>query len=145
MLNKIWDIEDNHSSTLYGIKCGFLMGRTDRFKEPFLRYCRKRLLCDRVPYAVEAYPEGEKRHLSGESALFVRIISEGIFGIVPESLKSFSFDPNICQGIGDISLSKIHICGNIYDISIKENNWQVSKNGRLILSGIADGSRVLVN
>ena len=135
----IWD-----RSTLYGMKCAFIMGRTDRIKEPLLRYCHKRLLCDRVPYAVEAYPEGEKRHLSGESALFARIISEGIFGISPESLTSFSFDPNISQELGDVSLSKIHICGNIYDISVMGNNWQVCKNGRLIQSGIANGSRVVI-
>lgn len=135
----IWD-----RSTLYGMKCAFIMGRSDKMKEPLLKYCQKRLLCDRVPYAVEAYPEGGKRHLSGESALFARIVSEGIFGIVPESLTSFSFDPNICACLGDISLSRIHICGGIYDISVKDNNWQIYKNGQLIQSGVADGRRVVI-
>lgn len=135
----IWD-----RSTLYGMKCAFIMGRSEEMKEPLLRYCRKRLLCDRVPYAVEAYPEGGKRHLSGESALFARIISEGIFGIAPESLTSFSFDPNNCLELGDVTLSKIHICGSVYDISVKEKSWQVYKNGELISSGIADGNRIVI-
>ncbi len=135
----IWD-----RSTLYGMKCAFIMGRSDKMKEPLLRYCKKRLLCDRVPYAVEAYPEGGKRHLSGESALFARILSEGVFGIVPESLTSFSFDPNVGGDFGDISLSKIHICGAVYDISIKGKTWQVYKNGELTASGISDGGRVTV-
>lgn len=135
----IWD-----RSTLYGMKCAFIMGKGDIMKEPLLKYSKKRLLCDRVPYAVEAYPEGGKRHLSGESALFARIVSEGIFGIVPESLTSFSFDPNISEVFGDISLSKIHICGSIYDISVKGKDWKVFKNGQLIQSGVADGHRVVI-
>lgn len=136
----IWD-----RSTLYGMKCAYIMGNDDKMKDPLLRYCHKRLVCDRVPYAVEAYPEGGKRHLSGESALFVRIITEGIFGIVPESLTSFSFDPNNAESLGDISLSKIHICGAVYDIHIKGKHWEVSKNGHLEKSGVADGNRVVID
>ncbi|MBE6587323.1 MAG: hypothetical protein E7647_02780 [Ruminococcaceae bacterium] len=135
----IWD-----RSTLYGMKCAYIMGKGDKMNDPLLRYCKKRLLCDRVPYAVEAYPEGGKRHLSGESALFVRIVSEGIFGIVPESLTSFSFDPGNCGGLSDVTLSKIHICGAVFDISVNNGSWQVYKNGELINSGIADGRRVIV-
>lgn len=138
--NTIWD-----RSTLYGMKCAFMMGEAKKIKKPLLQYCHKRLLCERAPYAIEAYPEGERRQLSGESALFARIVSEGIFGIIPESLTSFSFDPNIFQGFGDVSLSKIHICGNIFDIIIKGENWQVFKNGELIKSGIADNSRVVIS
>ncbi len=135
----IWD-----RSTLYGMKCAYIMGEADKMREPLLRYCHKRLVCDRVPYAVEAYPEGGKRHLSGESALFVRIISEGIFGIVPESLTSFSFDPNNCESLGNLSLSKIHICGAVFDISVKGKSWEVYKNESLVASGIADGTRVVI-
>ena len=134
----IWD-----RSTLYGMKCAFIMGKAAEMKEPLIRYCRKRLLCDRVPYAVEAYPEGGKRHLSGESALLVRIVTEGIFGIRPEGLDSFSFDPNITE-LGDISLSRINICGASFDIHIKDNTWQVYKNGELTREGISDGKRVTV-
>ena len=137
--NTIWD-----RSTLYGMKCAYIMGKADKMKEPLLRYCKKRLLCDRVPYAVEAYPEGGKRHLSGESALFVRIVSEGIFGIIPESLTSFSFDPNNCRELGEVSLSKIHICGGIFDICVRDRHWDVYRNGQLIRSGVADGSRVVI-
>ena len=80
--------------------------------KPLLDYCHKRLVCDRVPYAVEAYPEGDKRHLSGESALFVRVITEGLFGIQPESLNSFSFVANIPDEMQEISLEKIFISGS---------------------------------
>lgn len=136
----IWD-----RSTLYGMKCAFMCAKGDRIKEPLLKYCNKRLLCDRVPYAVEAYPEGGKRHLSGESALFVRIVTEGIFGICPESLTSFSFDPNLSYDMGEMTLEKIHICGHVYDISIKGREWQVTRDGKPYKTGIADGSRVIVD
>ena len=136
----IWD-----RSTLYGMKCAFMAGAGDRILKPLLEYCKKRLLCDRVPYAVEAYPEGAKRHLSAESALFVRIITEGLFGIAPESLESFSFLPNIPEGMNEISLSGIHICGGVYDIKINKNTYSVSRNGKEILTGKTENKRVIVS
>ena len=136
----IWD-----RATLYGMKCGFMCNMGDIMTPTLIDYCNKRLLCDRVPYPVEAYPEGGKRHLSGESALFVRIITEGIFAISPESLTSFSFDPNIPRSFGNISLSKIFICGHSFDIHIKGLHWQVNKDGQLYKMGTANGSRVIVD
>ncbi|MBQ9847516.1 MAG: hypothetical protein IJO64_00455 [Clostridia bacterium] len=135
----IWD-----RSTLYGFKCAFLSGKGNRMLKPLLDYCRKRLLCDRVPYAVEAYPEGDKRHLSGESALFVRVITEGIFGIMPESLTSFSFVPRLPDGIPEISLERIYICGKCIDIKINSESFEVFVNGTLAEKGITNGERIVV-
>ncbi len=136
----IWD-----RSTLYGMKCAFMAGAGDRILTPLLKYCRKRLLCDRVPYAVEAYPEGAKRHLSAESALFVRVITEGLFGIRPESLESFSFVPAVPGKMEEISLSDIHICGDCYDIKINKNTYSVCRNGKEILAGKTENKRVTVS
>lgn len=135
----IWD-----RSTLYGMKCAFLSGEHKKMMKPLLDYCRKRLLCDRVPYAVEAYPEGGKRHLSGESALFVRVITEGLFGIMPESLDSFSFSARIPDEMQEMSLEKIFISGSCFDITINRNGYTVSENGSIIASGCADGKRVII-
>lgn len=135
----VWD-----RSTLYGMKCAFILGKGDRIMDFLLSYCKKRLLCDRVPYAVEAFPEGNKRHLSAESALFVRIITEGLFNIIPESLDSFSFVPRLPQGMPHIKLSKLYICGGCFDICIKSNEWYVSRDSKIILSGKTDGKRVTV-
>ena len=138
--NTIWD-----RSTLYGMKCAFLSGAGNRMIKPLLDYCRKRLLCDRVPYAVEAYPEGDKRHLSGESALFVRVITEGLFAILPESLKSFSFIPSLPEGFCGLSLRKIFICNSCFDIELDKNEYSVYENGVLIAMGFPDGKRVLID
>ena len=135
----IWD-----RSTLYGMKCAFLAGESRRMMKPLLDYCHKRLVCDRVPYAVEAYPEGDKRHLSGESALFVRVITEGIFGISPESLDSFSFIASLPEGLTSINLKKIFISGSCFDISIVGDRYSVFENGREIKSGVTNGERIVI-
>jgi len=135
----IWD-----RSTLYGMKCAFLAGEGEKMTEPLLRYCRKRLLCDRVPYAVEAYPEGGKRHLSGESALFVRVITEGLFGIIPESLDSFSFVPHLPSAFPHLYLHSLRICGACFDIKVERDGWQVFCDGKMIASGMTDGTRVTI-
>lgn len=136
----IWD-----RATLYGMKAAFLSGAGDRMAQPLFDYCHRRLVCDRVPYAVEAYPEGDKRHLSGESALFVRIITEGLFGILPESLSSFSFTPRYLPALGEIALSGIHIAGGVYAITVGADSWQVSCDGATVATGSTDGKRTTVS
>ncbi|HEX6184675.1 MAG TPA: hypothetical protein VFZ44_12395, partial [Pyrinomonadaceae bacterium] len=56
-------------STLYGLRGAFAAGATEKALEFLTYYSRRRLLGDHVPYPVEAYPEGNQRHLSAESAL----------------------------------------------------------------------------
>lgn len=136
----IWD-----RSTLYTLKCGFICGESDKTLSILTDYCKKRLLFHRVPYAVEAYPEGDRRHLSAESALFVRVITEGIFGISPESFDSFSFNPDNAACFGEISLSKIHICNHVFDISIKNGKWFVKKDKKLYKKGFIGKGRVIIN
>lgn len=133
----IWD-----RSTLYGMKAAFLAGAGEQMVQPLLTYCHKRLVCDRVPYAVEAYPEGGKRHLSGESALFARVVTEGIFGIMPESLDSFSFVPRLPSAFPEMRLENIRICGGCFDIHVGKDEWNVCDSGKEVARGKTDGKRV---
>ena len=135
----IWD-----RSTLYGLRCGFLCGFGDVFMEKLIKYCKNRLLGDRVPYPVEAYPEGSRRHLSGESALFVRIVTEGLFAIRPESLDSFSFIPRLPKGVDRLTLEKIKISGGCFDIHIANGKWTVKNNGKAIKEGQTTNNRITV-
>ena len=135
----VWD-----RSTLYGMKCAFLCGAGDWMLPRLLAYCHKRLVCDRVPYAVEAYPEGDRRHLSGESALLVRVITEGLFGISPEGLTSFSFVPQLPKGLKQMRLSRIHVAGDWYEISVNESEWTVIGNNGTVARGSTDARRVLI-
>ncbi len=133
----IWD-----RSTLYGMKAAFLAGAGEQMLAPLLAYCHKRLVCDRVPYAVEAYPEGGKRHLSAESALFARVVTEGIFGIMPESLDSFSFVPRLPSAFPEMRLQNVRICGGCFDIHVGKDEWHVTEGGKEIARGKTDCVRV---
>lgn len=126
------------------MKCAFLNGRGNQMMEHLLTYCRKRLVCDCVPYAVEAYPEGGKRQLSGESALFVRAITEGLFGILPEGLDSFSFIPNLPKNLDRMSLKSVPIGGGCFDFFVERDNWKITENGALIAEGKTNGKRVVI-
>jgi len=136
----IWD-----RSTLYGFRAAFQCGQAQRVWQPFMGYCRRRLLGDRVPYAVEAYPEGGKRHLSGESALFFRIITEGLLGIQPESLRSFSFVPRLPEEMPHLYLDHLNISGHRWCIQVEKETWQVRKDGALYAQGKTDGKRVTIS
>lgn len=133
----IWD-----RSTLYGLKAAFLAGQGDRIMDFLLRYCRKRLLCDRVPYAVEAYPEGGKRHLSAESALLFRVVTEGVLAIRPESLSAFSFIPSLPKGLPHLHLSQLYIGGHCWNIRLEQEGWFVLRDGVFCAMGSCSDSRV---
>lgn len=135
----IWD-----RSTLYGFKAAFLAGQGDRIMPLLLRYCRKRLLCDRVPYAVEAYPEGGKRQLSAESALLVRVFTEGLLGIQPEGLDSFSFVPRLPEEMPHIYLSELHIAGGCWQLRVERDRWTALRAGEVVACGNTDGTRVVL-
>jgi hypothetical protein len=70
-------------STLYGLRGAFAAGETEKALTFLKYYSQRRLLGEHVPYAVEAYPEGNQRHLSAESGLFCSVYTEGMFGIRP--------------------------------------------------------------
>lgn len=80
-------------STLYALRGVFRAGATDTAFAYLSAYTRRRLLGDHVPYPVEAHPEGGQAHLSAESALYCRIFLEGMLGITPTGLRSFTLAP----------------------------------------------------
>lgn len=82
-------------STLYALRGAFFAGDTERAYDHLIAYSRRRLLGEHVPYPVEAYPEGAQAHLSAESALYCRIFIEGILGMVPTGLRSFTLTPRL--------------------------------------------------
>ena len=68
-------------SALYYIAACFRCGYIEKAYSKLKELSEKRLLGDRVPYVVEAYPEYNMRHLSAESALYCRIITDGLLNI----------------------------------------------------------------
>ena len=56
--------------------------------------------------------------MSAESALYCRIITEGLFGIRPTGLKSFSFSPKLPEGWNEMALRNIKSFNKTFDIEI---------------------------
>lgn len=106
-------------STLYALRGVYAVGETEKATKYLHRYSTTRLLGNHVPYAIEAWPEGGQRHLSAESGLYGRIITEGMFGIRPTGLKSFTITPRLPQEWDQMALRKICAFNSQFDIEIK--------------------------
>jgi len=109
-------------ATLYALRGVFAANETKRAMDYLLYYSKRRLLGEHVPYAVEAYPEGNQRHLSAESALYCRVITEGIFGIRPEGFNTFSFSPKLPDNWDSMALKNIQAFNHSFDIKVKREN-----------------------
>lgn len=105
-------------STLYGLRGAFAAGETEKALTFLQYFSKRRLLGEHVPYPVEAYPEGNQRHLSAESGLYCRIYTEGMFGIRPTGFNSFNCTPRLPAGWDKMALRNIHSFGNVFDIAI---------------------------
>ncbi|WP_184548080.1 hypothetical protein [Mucilaginibacter sp. FT3.2] len=105
-------------STLYALRGVLQAGETEKAITFLHYYSRRRLLGEHVPYPVEAYPEGNQRHLSAESGLYCRIFIEGLFGIRPTGLHKFSCTPRLPNNWKTMSLNNIHSFGTVFDLKI---------------------------
>lgn len=126
-------------STLYALRGAFMAGEIEKAMKFMKHYSSTRLLGNHVPYPVEAWPEGGQRHLSAESGLYGRIITEGIFGIRPTGLHSFTLTPRLPQEWGYMYLRKIKAFDSDFDIEVirKPNDKlqvTVKKEGNTILN-----------
>lgn len=106
-------------STLYALRGVYACGETEKATEYLKFYSGQRLLGEHVPYAIEAWPEGNQRHLSAESGLYCRIITEGMFGIRPTGFKSFILTPRLPAEWNQMSLNRIQAFGSVFDVEIK--------------------------
>ena len=105
-------------STLYALRGVFAAGETQRGLDYLSYYSKRRLLGDHVPYPVEAYPEGNQRHLSAESALYCRIYTEGMLGLRPTGFRSFKCTPHLPKDWDGVKLKKVHAFGGVFDLVV---------------------------
>ena len=105
-------------STLYALRGIYAAGYADKATDFLASYSRTRLLGDHVPYPIEAWPEGSQRHLSAESGLYCRIITEGMFGLRPTGLRSFELKPSMPEGWNTMSLRKVKAFGGEFDLTV---------------------------
>ena len=137
-------------STLYGLRGVLQAGETKTGMSYLTKYTHRRLLGDHVPYPVEAWPEGDQRHLSSESGLYCRIFTEGLFGIRPTGLSSFRCTPRLPEGWPRMALRSVRAFNNNFDIVVeargKNLHLTVNQEGRAVAEhDLAQGESVDVH
>lgn len=105
-------------STLYAFRALLTSGATNECMKYFGYYSATRLLGEHVPYPVEAWPEGGQRHLAAESALYCRVVTEGLFGITPTGLNKFTISPWLPKGWDSMKLRNIKAFDRVFDIEV---------------------------
>ncbi len=115
----LWD-----RSAVYYIAALFRMGDSERGWRKLREFSQTRLLGERVPYAVEAYPEFNMRHLSAESGLYCRTITDGLLDIRFDQ-NGFTVCPHLPQGIKHVTINKIWLDGGYKKIEITDGKVSV--------------------
>jgi hypothetical protein len=124
-------------STLYGLRGVIAAGAVDRALNYLTGYSTRRLLGDHVPYAVEAWPEGNH----------CRVITEGMFGFRPTGLNSFTITPQLPGSWNEMTLKNIiAFNGRKIDISVSRSGNKIkvtvtSDNKKIKEALIDDGSK----
>ena len=135
-------------STLYAFRGLLNSGATERVMPYISFYSSRRLLGDHVPYPVEAWPEGGQRHLSAESGLYCRVITEGLFGITPVGLNKFEISPRLPEKWNFMKLQKIKAFGRTFDIEVVRNGKNtrvaVTENGKVVFREVLKSDNTLV-
>lgn len=113
-------------STLYALRGVYSAGAKEKATEYMKRYSTERLLGNHVPYPIEAWPEGNQRHLSAESGLYCRIVTEGLFGIRPTGFRSFILTPQLPDDWDRMELNNIMaFMGSPFAIHVSKNGGKM--------------------
>ena len=105
-------------STLYSLRGIYIAGDVVTADRLMNHYSNRRLLGNHVPYPIEAWPEGSQRHLSAESGLYCRSVVEGMFGLRPTGLRSFTVSPRMADGWDTMALRHIRAFESDFDIEV---------------------------
>ena len=138
-------------STLYALHGVYSVGETERATEYLHRYSETRLLGNHVPYAIEAWPEGNQRHLSAESGLYGRIITEGLFGIRPVGFKAFTLTPHLPQKWNQMALRHVRAFGADFDLVIQRQGAgklqviMTTSQGKKKVYSLKEGKSITIN
>jgi len=150
LLERLWSpdglrVEDGSNSywdraTLYALRGLLISGAAEEGVARLRQYTRRRLLGEHAPYPVEAHPEGGEAQLAAESALYCRVIIEGLFGIRPLGLRQFACAPRLPAGWDRMSLGDIHAFGTVFSVEARAAapgriRLEVTRAGAALFSG----------
>lgn len=138
-------------ATLHALRGAFRVGLVDTAYAKLAAYSKKRLLGERAPYAIEAYPGLTTKQLSTESALYCRIITEGVLGMEPIGFKTTELRPKLPEAWNFLELKDVYISGKPLTITLnrveRTNTIQVQIRiqGRTVLDkNIVNGDPLLL-
>ncbi len=114
-------------SLLYSMRGMFYAGEKDKAYSLLLEYTNERLLGFHSPYPVEAFPEGNAAQLSAESALYLRIFTEGILGYRPVGFNSFEICPSVPDSWDFFEIKNMDLCACSTDISVTNGDCYTVK------------------
>jgi len=123
--------------TLYALIGALRTGDPDAVMPRVRDYVSSRLVGEHVPYAIEAFPEGNKAHLAAESSLLGRVFVEGLFGIDPLGLSSFECRPRLPSAWDRMELRDVHAFGAQFDLRVAR------EGGRVRVSVVTKGKAVV--
>lgn len=116
----VWD-----RSTLYALRGVFACGQAQTALTKLNELSRKRLRGDHVPYLIEADSEFNESQLSAESALYCRIFTEGLFGIRPTSLDSFTCKPALPKEWSRMAVNRVQAFGRSWNLEVSRIHEEI--------------------
>lgn len=114
-------------SLLYALRGLFYIGENNKAADLLNKYTNERLLGFHPPYPIEAFPEGNSAQLSAESALYIRIFTEGILGYRPIGFNTFEIKPELPDEWNYFEIKNMELCGRKFDIVIQNGNLYTIK------------------
>ena len=133
--NTYWD-----RSLLYALRGIYAAGEREQATAHFHSYSEGRLLGEHVPYPVEAWPEGNQRHLSAENGLYCRVVTEGLFGIRPTGLHRFDLTPQLPDAWDKMELQQVYAFGSKpFDLRVER---KAPQSDRLVVTISCKGKTI---
>lgn len=126
--------------TYYALRVMFLGGRTQEAIETTRRVVRAQIFGPRGPY-----PDEDAIDMLCPGSLYPRVFTEGMFGIVPTGLDSFTCTPRLPAGWPRMALRDLRTFGKSWDIIVERVGDQlkttVITNGKTELTETAEAGK----
>lgn len=120
--------------TYYALRVLFKAGRTEEALDMTRRIVKTQVFGVNGPY-----PDEDAIDMLCPGSLYPRVLTEGMFGIVPAGLKSFKCTPWLPREWSKMAMRDMHAFGTTWDLIVekKGDNQKitVSSGGKIIFSG----------
>ena len=128
--------------TYYALRTLFLGGRTEEALETTRRVVRAQIFGPRGPY-----PDEDAIDMLCPGSLYPRVFTEGLFGIVPTGLDSFTCTPRLPAAWPRMALRDLHAFGSRWDIVVERDGTRqkttVTRGDKVVLTRSAPAGTTL--